>query len=80
MLVVDKAVNCMIYEKGHTVLSVPWQGLSKQVDLTERQVEVWFRRRRQLNAPTPLAKFRECRYCLLNFTSVICYNMLQVFC
>ncbi|WAQ95004.1 CERS4-like protein [Mya arenaria] len=56
----------------NTVLEAAWKdrkplnheamkGLAKQTDMTERQVEVWFRRRKALNAPTPLAKFRECR-------------------
>ena len=43
-----------------------FQDLSKQTDLPERAIQIWFRRRKLKDAPTPLQKFRESRYCKEN--------------
>ncbi|XP_052801525.1 ceramide synthase 2-like isoform X2 [Mya arenaria] len=73
----------------NTVLEAAWKdrkplnheamkGLAKQTDMTERQVEVWFRRRKALNAPTPLAKFRECSWHLIMYTSFFIYALVYL--
>ncbi|XP_060598839.1 ceramide synthase 2-like isoform X2 [Ruditapes philippinarum] len=49
--------------------------LSKQIDMSEKQVEVWFRRRRKVDAPTPIQKFRECSWHLLFYTAFFFYGM-----
>ncbi|KAK3592980.1 hypothetical protein CHS0354_023204 [Potamilus streckersoni] len=51
------------------------QELSKQTDLSVRQVEVWFRRRRLQDMPSKLDKFRECSWHLLFYVSIFVYGI-----
>ena len=55
---ITKVAHCKM-----SALFCVFQALSKQTDLPERAVQIWFRRRQLKDAPTPLQKFRESRYC-----------------
>lgn len=52
--------------------------LSKQTDLTDRQVEVWLRKRKQVDMPTPIQKFRECSWHLVFYTAFFIYGMVYL--
>ncbi|XP_045167942.2 ceramide synthase 2-like [Mercenaria mercenaria] len=52
--------------------------LSKQTDMTEKQIEIWFRKRRKVDAPTPIQKFRECSWHLVFYTSFFVYGMVYL--
>lgn len=50
--------------------------LSKQTDLSERSVQIWFRRRKQKDVPTALQKFRESSWQLLFYSTFFIYGVV----
>jgi len=52
------------------------QGLSKQLDMTERQVERWFRQRSLQDKPTVLAKFNESSWRFSFYFSAFIYGLI----
>ncbi|XP_059148674.1 ceramide synthase 5-like [Physella acuta] len=49
--------------------------LVKQTDMTERQIQRWFFKRRILQMPSSMYKFRECSWHVLFYTTSFCYGM-----
>lgn len=52
--------------------------LSKQTDLSERQIERWFRKRKKMDTPTPLQKFGECSWHLVFYTAFFVYGIVYL--
>jgi ceramide synthetase len=51
------------------------QGLAKQLDWTERQVERWIRMRRMMDRPSTLVKFMECGWRFSYYGFVFAYGV-----
>ena len=51
------------------------QGLAKQLDWTERQVERWIRMRRMQDRPSTLVKFMECGWRFTYYLFAFCYGL-----
>lgn len=51
-------------------------GLAKQVDLSERQIERWWRHRHAQTIPTKLVKFRECSWRCVYYTFSFTYGLI----
>ncbi|KAJ6635431.1 Ceramide synthase 5 [Pseudolycoriella hygida] len=51
-------------------------GLAKQIDLTERQIERWWRLRRAQDKPSTLVKFCENSWRLLYYTYSFVYGVI----
>ncbi|XP_063926825.1 ceramide synthase 6-like isoform X1 [Zophobas morio] len=75
-----KAPPNHVLEKAYTT-SKKWkhkqlQGLAKQVDMSERQVERWLRLRKGQNKPSTLTKFCENSWRCLYYTSSFVYGVV----
>lgn len=63
-----------VYQSRQRLNKDTLKSLSKQTDLTERQLEVWFRRRKCQDAPTQMKKFKECCWHLIFYSTVFIYG------
>lgn len=64
------------YQRNHRIDTKTLRELTKRVDLTEREIERWWRHRRAQNRPTTLTKFCEnawrCSYYTISFSVGMC--------
>lgn len=61
------------YSNKHVI-----KNLSKQTDMTEMQVERWFRKRKKMDAPSPMQKFRECCWHCLCYSLFFTYGLVYL--
>nr|NP_001087214.1 transcription factor protein [Ciona intestinalis]BAE06528.1 transcription factor protein [Ciona intestinalis] len=54
-------------------------GLSKQLDMNVKQIEHWFRMRRNLDRPTVVTKFAESSWRFLFYFSIFTFGMFMLF-
>ncbi|KAL4222919.1 Ceramide synthase 5 [Mactra antiquata] len=66
------------YKEKKTLKSEAVKGLAKQTDMSERQVEIWFRKRKKMDMLTPMQKFRECSWHLVFYTAFFVYGMIYL--
>lgn len=52
------------------------QALSKQTDLTVRQIQIWLHKRHNVDCPTPMQKFKECSWHLIFYSSSSVYGFV----
>lgn len=52
--------------------------LSKQTDMSEKQIAIWIRRRKRADIPTPMAKFCECSWHLMFYTTFFIYGLIYL--